>query len=86
MRAEIKKYNGKDEAVVVEVLEAVNLGEVTGVYSDMEGFGFVKADDKTDDIFIAGSRKAEAKTGDKVEVRIMKIGGRRREGVIEKIL
>ncbi len=86
VRAEIKKYNGKDEAIVIEILEAVNLGQVTGIYSDMEGFGFVKTDDKSDDIFIAGSRKADAKTGDTIEVRIIKIGGRRREGVIEKIL
>ena len=86
VRAEIKKYNGKDEAVVVEVLEAVNLGQVTGVYSDMEGFGFVKPSDGSEDIFIAGSRKAEAETGNTVEVRIIKMRGRRREGVVEKII
>ena len=52
----------------------------------MDGFWFVKPEDKSEDIIIAGSRKAEAKTGDTVEVRIIKIGGRRREGVVEKII
>lgn len=86
VRAEIKKYNGKDEALVIEVLEATNLGQVTWIYTDMDGFWFVKPDDKSEDIFIAGSRKAEAKTGDTVEVRIIKMWGRRREGVVEKII
>lgn len=58
---------------MIEVLEAVNLGQVTGVYSDMDGFGFVNPSDGSEDIFIAGSRKAEAETGDTVEVRIIKM-------------
>ena len=34
---------------------------------------FVKSEEKgTDDIFIAGSRKAEAQDGDRVEVKIIK--------------
>ncbi|MCH8518409.1 hypothetical protein LAT59_01410 [Candidatus Gracilibacteria bacterium] len=86
VRAEIKKYNGKDEAIVLEILKAEELGRYEGVYSDMEKFGFVKPDDASGDIFIAGSRKAEAVSGDRVEVRIIKTGGRRREGVIERII
>lgn len=85
VRAEIKKYNGKDEAVVLEIIEPSNLGYITGIYSDMDGFGFVKPQDKSQDIFISGGRKADAKEGDTVEVRIIKTWGRRREGMIEKI-
>ena len=85
VRAEIKKYNGKDEAIVVEILEET--GEVLeGTYSDNDTFGFVKIAGSKDDIFIPGSKKMEAQTGDKVRVRIIKEGGRRREGIIEEII
>lgn len=85
VRAEIKMYNGKQEAIVVEVLSSQ--GQVlTGIYADNDRFGFVKPDDKSQDIFIAWSRKAEAINGDKVEVKIVKQGGRRPEGVIVKVL
>jgi len=86
VRAEIKKYNGKDEAIVIEILENIDAEILEWIYSDNEKFGFVKPTDKSDDIFIAGSRKLEAKTWDKVQVRIIKTWGRRREGVIEAIL
>lgn len=86
VRAEIKKYNGKDEAVVLEILQEEDLGRVSWVYSWLEKFWFVTPDDGSEDIFIAGSRKAEAVSWDKVEVRIIKAWGRRREGVVEKIL
>ena len=84
VRAEIKKYNGKDEAVVLEILKEEDLGRVSGVYSWLEKFWFVTPDDGSEDIFIAGSRKAEAVSWDKVEVRIIKAWGRRREGVVER--
>jgi exoribonuclease R len=86
VRAEIYKYNGKDEGRITEILWQ-NPGEIkTGVYTDNENFGFVKPDDKTSDIFIAGGRKAEAKNKDKVQVRILKTWGRRPEGVIVEVL
>jgi len=86
VRAEIKKYNGKDEAIVVEILENTDAPILEGVYSDNDKFGFVKPDDRSDDIFIAGSRKWEANNWDRVEVKIIKTWGRRREGVIEKLI
>ena len=86
VRAEIKKYNGKEEAIVVEILKEEELGRLTWVYSDMQKFWFVKPDDKSEDIFIAGSRKENAIDGNRVEVRIIKTWGRRREGMIEKVL
>ncbi len=85
VKADIKKYNGKEEAIVTEILPPMTL-LLSGKYTDNDTFGFVKPDDKSDDIFIAGSRKAEAKTWDRVEVKIIKSGGRRREGIIEKII
>jgi len=86
VRAEIKKYNGKDEAVVLEILKAEELGRVSWVYSGLEKFWFVKPDDGSEDVFIAWSRKAEAQSWDRVEVRIIKAWGRRREGVVERVL
>lgn len=86
VRAEIKKYNGKDEAIVVEILKGIDAEVLEWVYSDNDTFGFVKPDDTTDDIFIAGSRKLEAQTWDRVVVKIVKSWGRRREWVIERIL
>jgi len=85
VKADIKKYNGKEEAIVTEILPPMTQ-IITWVYLDNDTFGFVKPDDKSGDIFIAGSRKWEAKTKDKVEVHIIKEGGRRREGIISAIL
>lgn len=86
VRADIKKYNGKDEAIVTAILESVENEVLTGKYLDNENFGFVKVSWEKDDIFIAGSRKAEAVDGDSVEVKIIKRGGRRPEGIITKVL
>lgn len=82
--ANIKKYNGKNEAIITDILDSEQ-EIVVGVYSDNEKFWFVKPE-TGEDIFIAGSRKAEAKTGEKVEVKIIKRWGRRPEGVITKVL
>lgn len=85
VRADIKRYNGKQEAVITEILEW-NSEIVVGKYSDNDKFGFVKPEEKWVDIFIAGSKKAEAQNGDKVEVKIIKKWGRRPEWVILKVL
>ena len=85
VRADIVEYNGKEEGIVVEILS----GETTLLtwkYSDNDKFGFVLPDDKSGDIFIAGSRKADAENGDTVTVKIIKQWGRRREGVIVEVL
>jgi exoribonuclease R len=85
VRAEIKRYNGKDEAIVVEILwETWEVLE--GVYSDNDKFGFVKVEGSKDDIFIPWSKKMQAVTWERVKVRILKQWGRRREGIIEEIL
>lgn len=85
VKADVKNYNGKQEAVITEILW--NQWEVLEwVYSDNENFGFVKVKGRKDDIFIPGSKKQEAKSWDAVRVRIVKQGGRRAEGIIEEIL
>ena len=86
VRADIKKYNGKDEAVVVAILEPEEEEILVGKYLDNDTFGFVQPDDKSGDIFIAGSRKLEAKTWDRVEVKIIKKWGRRPEGVVIQVM
>jgi hypothetical protein len=55
-------------------------------YKDNEKFWFVLPDDKSWDIFIAGSRKAWAVDWNKVEVKIIKRWGKNPEGVILKII
>lgn len=85
VRADVKKYNGKQEAIITEILW--NDGEIfEGVYSDNNRFWFVKVAGRKDDIFIPGSKKMEANTWDRVKVRIIKDGKRRAEGKIEQIL
>jgi exoribonuclease R len=85
VRAEVSDFNGKPEAIVVEILwnESESL---QGVYSDNDRFGFVKPDDKSWDIFIAGSRKWYAQDWDRVEVKIIKRGGKNPEGLIVEVL
>ena len=85
VRAEIKKYNGKPEAIVIDILGET--GEIfEGIYSDNTSFGFVKVWGDTPDIFIPGSKSKDAKTGDKVKVRVIKQWGRRPEGVVEGLI
>lgn len=86
VRADIKKYNWKDEAIVIEILPSTTDNVVVWIFTDNDTFGFVKPDEKSSDIFIAWSRKWEAKTWDKVEVKIIKEGGRRPEGIIVRII
>lgn len=85
VRAEIKKFNGKDEAIVVEIL-STDAQVFEGVYSDNESFGFVKVSGESQDIFIPGGKSLEAQNWAKVEGKIVKQGGRRPEGIITKIL
>lgn len=81
VKAEVKKYNGKDEAIVVEILsQSKEIFE--GIYSDNESFGFVRVSGRKEDIFIPWGKSLEAQNGDKVQVKIVKQGGRRPEGVI----
>lgn len=86
VRAEIYKYNGKDEGRIIEILGQEEWEIKQGIYLDNENFGFVKPEDKSPDIFIAGGRKAEAKNKDTVRVKIIKKWGRRPEGVIVEVL
>ena len=58
VRAEIVEYNKKEEAIVVKIFES-NEEVLDWVYTDNDRFGFVLPDDRSDDIFIAGSRKWE---------------------------
>jgi len=85
VKADVVEYNGKQEAIVTKILE-VEEEIIQWIFSDNDRFGFVRPDKKADDIFIAGSRKAEAEDGDRVEVKIIKKWGRRPEGVVIKVL
>lgn len=85
VRAEIVKYNGKQEGIVVEILGNSEI-IISWKYSDNDKFGFVLPDDKSPDIFIAGSKKGEAQNGDRVQVKIIKEWGRRREGIIVEVI
>jgi len=85
VRAEVYEFKGKDEAIVIEVLWN-DMELLEGTYSDNERFGFVKPSDNSGDIFIAGSRKWYAQDGDKVEVQIIKRGGKNPEGKITRVL
>lgn len=85
VQAEIVMYNGKKEAIVVKILGQDD-ELLEWVYKDNEKFWFVLPDNKSWDIFIAGSRKLEAQDGDRVQVKIIKRWGKNPEGVIKKIL
>lgn len=85
VRAEVKDYNGKEEAIIIEIISE-ETEVLMGVYKDNDRFGFVLPDDKSGDIFIAWSRKGEAKDGDKVEVKIIKRWGKNPEGLIVNIV
>lgn len=81
VKAEIVTFNWKKEAHVLEILWSEK-ETLEWVFTDNDKFWFVKPDDKSEDIFIAGSRKGNAKDGDKVKVQIIKMWKRRREGKI----
>lgn len=85
VRAEIKMYNGKQEAIVIEILSS-SQQEFEGVYSDNKTFGFVKVPGQKDDIFIPWGKSLEAKTWAKVKVKIIKTWGRRPEGMVTEVL
>jgi len=85
VRAELVDFKGKKEAIVVDILEK-ELELVEWTYQDANRFGFVIQDDKKEDIFIAGSRKNNAKDGDRVTCEIIKRGWKNPEGVIREIL
>lgn len=82
--AEVVDFNGKKEAIVSEILEQER-EVVQGVFQDRDRFGFVISDDK-EDIFIAGSRKNNAKDGERVVCEIIKRWGKNPEGVIRDII
>lgn len=85
---EQKYVNGREEGEVVRILERAN-ERLVGVYEEMDGYGFVKPDERriSLDIFIPGSH-TQAKDGDMVVVRITKWpkGSRNPEGIIEEII
>ena len=85
VRAEIMKYNWKEEAIVVKIFES-DEEVLEWVYTDNDRFGFVLPDDRSDDIFIAGSRKGEAEHRDRVRVKIIKRWGKNPEWVIVEVL
>jgi len=87
VKAEVIMFKGKEEAIVVKILETTDQAKlIQGTYRDNERFGFVVPDDNSGDIFIAGSRKNGAEHGDEVLVKIIKTRGKSPEGVIEKVL
>ena len=85
VRAEIVKYNGKEEAIVIKIFDQEE-EILEWVYTDNDRFWFVLPDDRSDDIFIAGSRKWEAEHRDRVRVKVIKRGGKNPEWLIIEVL
>ncbi len=85
VKAELVDFKWKKEAIVVEILES-DEELLVWKYKDNDQFGFVLPDDKSGDIFIAGSRKWWASTWDRVEVQIIKRWGKNPEGVVRRIM
>jgi len=85
VKAEIVKYNGKEEGIIIEILDQQEVF-IEWKYSDNDTFGFVLPDDKSGDIFIPWSKKGEAENNQRVRVKIIKQWGRRREGIVIDIL
>ncbi len=85
VRAEIVKYNWKEEAIVIKIFDQEE-EILEWVYTDNDRFGFVLPDDRSDDIFIAGSRKWEAQHRDKVRVKIIKRWWKNPEWLILEVL
>lgn len=86
VRAEIKLYNGKEEAIVIEILEKEEEKIIVWVFKDNDKFWFVIPDDKSSDIFIPWARKNSAKEWDKVECIIIKRWWKNPEWLIKKVL
>lgn len=86
VQAEVIKFKGKDEAIVLKVLEQEKVELIQGTFRDNERFGFVVPDDNSGDIFIAWSRKNGAEEWDEVLVKIIKTTGKNPEGVIDRVL
>ena len=85
VKAEVIIFKDREEAIVLEILWKEH--EIkTWTYKDNEKFWFVLTDDKSWDIFIAGSRKLNAKNWDRVEVKIIKRWGKNPEWVIVNII
>jgi exoribonuclease R len=85
VKAEVVDFKWKEEAIVIEVL-GQETETLEWVFKDNDRFGFVIPDDKSWDIFIAGSRKWEAQDRDRVEVKIIKRWGKNPEWLITKVL
>lgn len=86
VRAVIRIHRGKEEAVIREILPMEKV-IVTGVFTDKVQYGFVTpSEGGGTDIFIAGGRKNGAKTGNIVEVQILRKSGKKPDGKVLKIL
>ena len=84
VRAEIVEFRWKQEAVVMEVLNADD-ELIDGIFKDNDRFAFVLPFDESGDIFIAGHRKSGAREWDRVGVKIIGDTGKNREGMVRKI-
>ena len=87
VRAEVKNYNWKKEAIIFEILESQK-EIVTWVFKDHESFWFVIPDKEFEskDIFIPWNDINDADDWDKVEVRIVKKWPKNPQWIITKIL
>lgn len=84
--AEIKLYNWKEEAIVLEILPRQEEKVIVWKYRDNDKFGFVLPDDKSGDIFIPWARKNWAKEWDRVECVIIKKWWKNPEWKIKSVL
>jgi len=85
VKADIIIFKDKEEAIVTEILGKED-ELLEWVYRDSDRFWFVVTDNNNWDVFIAGSRKADAQNWDRVEVKIIKRWGKNPEWVITRVL
>lgn len=85
VKAELVDFKGRKEAIILEILGSEE-EIVIWKYKDSDKFWFVIPENKTWDIFIAGSRKAWAVDWNKVEVKIIKRWWKNPEGVILRVV
>lgn len=83
VKATVTSYNGRDEAIVTEILKADEL-IVTWELKDNGDYGFVYTKKWNDDIFISASNYNGAVSWDTVQVRITKTWWRKPEWIVIK--
>jgi exoribonuclease R len=84
VKAQIVEFKWKKEAIVVKVFQN-EFWTTTWIFEDNDSFGFVITENEGD-IFIPWMKKNGAKSWDKVEVKITKMGKKNKAGVVGRVI